>query len=370
MRDLATCLLVVSLLAAGCQDIDVSNSPPAIILVSPGISGDTATDTFTIEWLDDDPDSDAVITLYYDTDDLGNNGVEIVSGISENSPVDSYVWSTVAVVPGDYYICARIDDGVNTTEYIYSDGLVTIPTNDLGVPKSEYDALVALYNATGGPTWGDNTGWLTSSTPWYGVTVLGGHVAEIALSSNNLVGTIPTEIAGLTQLTHLDLGLNDLSGGIPPEIGSLTQLTTLDLRGNDFGGSIPPEIGDLAQLTTLCLNGCDLSGAIPPEIGGLTQLTSLELSGNSLSGSIPPEIGDLTQLTYCHFGNNSLSGSIPPEIGDLTQLTMLILWNNSLSGSIPPEIGALTQVTSLYLNSNNLSGSIPPEIGDLLPRTT
>ncbi len=29
-----------------------------------------------------------------------------------------------------------------------------------GIPQSERDALVALYNATGGDNWTDNTNWL------------------------------------------------------------------------------------------------------------------------------------------------------------------------------------------------------------------
>ena len=61
-------------------------------------------------------------------------------------------------------------------------------------PKSEADreALVALYNATGGPNWVDNDNWL-SDVPisgWYGVTTddITGRVTELDLSYNQLSG--------------------------------------------------------------------------------------------------------------------------------------------------------------------------------------
>jgi len=40
------------------------------------------------------------------------------------------------------------------------------------IPQAECEALVALYNSTGGPNWGSRDGWLTSNEPcqWYGVT--------------------------------------------------------------------------------------------------------------------------------------------------------------------------------------------------------
>jgi len=74
------------------------------------------------------------------------------------------------------------------------------------VPASEANALIAVYNATGGDSWTNNTNWLTSRTvgDWYGITVAGGHVTEISLSSNNLNGEwTAAMIAPLTELTHL-----------------------------------------------------------------------------------------------------------------------------------------------------------------------
>ena len=82
----------------------------------------------------------------------------------------------------------------------------------------DYNALMALYNATNGASWtnngGDNgTAWgdpynagTCGHCDWYGVTCnAADRVESIALSGtfagNNLIGTIPSEIGNLTNLT-------------------------------------------------------------------------------------------------------------------------------------------------------------------------
>ena len=115
------------------------------------------------------------------------------------------------------------------------------------IPKIQCEALVTLYNATGGDNWSDNTNWLATNTPcsWHGITCEAGNVTELALYSNQLSGSIPSEIGNLTALTELSLPSNQLSGPIPPEIGNLTALTHLILAWNQLSGSIPSEIGNL-----------------------------------------------------------------------------------------------------------------------------
>ena len=169
-------------------------------------------------------------------------------------------------------------------------------------PETDREALVALYNATGGPNWRRNNNWL-SDVPigeWEGVTTDGnGRVIGLALSDNQL------------------------SGEIPPELGNLANLTGLDLDGNELSGEIPPELGGLANLTELYISGSQLSGEIPPELGGLAnppELTRLALSRNQLRGEIPPELGNLATLQGLDLGYNQLSGEIPPELDNLAFL--------------------------------------------------
>ena len=58
-------------------------------------------------------------------------------------------------------------------------------------------ALAALYNATDGPNWTHNDGWLTDAPlgEWHGVTVSDGRVVGLSLVRNNLTGAIPPELA-------------------------------------------------------------------------------------------------------------------------------------------------------------------------------
>ena len=118
-------------------------------------------------------------------------------------------------------------------------------------PETDREALVALYNAAGGPKWYSNENWLSDAPigEWQGVTTgHNGRVIELNLSQNRLSGEIPPEWGSLANLKLLYLGPNQLSGEIPPELGSLANLERLYLGGSQFSGQIPPELGNLANL--------------------------------------------------------------------------------------------------------------------------
>ena len=89
-----------------------------------------------------------------------------------------------------------------------------------GVLKSDYDALVALYNSTKGRQWTHNTGWLTEApvSEWYGIKVKDGRVTHIDLTFNHLNGSIPPKICNLDMLTGLYLYQNRLKGWIPESV--------------------------------------------------------------------------------------------------------------------------------------------------------
>ncbi|MFZ4656047.1 MAG: leucine-rich repeat domain-containing protein [Caldilineaceae bacterium] len=240
-------------------------------------------------------------------------------------------------------------------------------TNVIGVPESECQALIDLYNQTDGPNWTEKSGWATANSPcfWFGVTCANGHVTQLNLYGNNLNGALPNTLDALSELTLLFLRGNQLQGSIPPELGNLSNLTYLNLSGNQLRSAIPTELGKLSKLSNLDLSFNQLTDAIPPMLSNLSNLTALDLRENQLSGAIPAELGNLSKLTALTLPINQLTGVIPPELGNLSKLTALTLHTNQLTGVIPPELGNLRDLTHLGLASNQLSGPIPPELGKL-----
>ncbi len=232
----------------------------------------------------------------------------------------------------------------------------------------DLQAMIALYNATEGPNWSDNTNWLSGEPlgTWHGIdTDHEGRIWSLWLPENQMSGRLPRELGQLTGLRYLNLFQNQLSGDIPSELGRLENLELLDLGLNRLTGEIPPELGMLENLVTLKLQNNQLTGSIPSELGRMESLTSLGMSNNQLSGEIPAELGRLEILNDLDLYNNRLTGGIPSELGQLSQLTYLSLAVNRLTGDIPSEIGQLQKLESLYLNGNSLSGEIPPELGQL-----
>ena len=233
------------------------------------------------------------------------------------------------------------------------------PVRDRAINEA---ALVALYNATDGDNWKDNTNWLSDKPlrEWHGVRTNDNEwVTSLELSGNGLSDSIPPELGNLAYLTGLNLSGNQLSGAIPVELGNLSNLTELNLSGNQLSGTIPAELGNLSNLKLLGLSQNQLSGAIPVELGNLAYLTGLELASNQLSGAIPAELGNLSNLTGLNLSGNQLSGTIPSELGKLSNLTGLNLSGNQLSGTIPSELGKLSNLTGLELRGNQLSGCVP-----------
>ena len=239
-----------------------------------------------------------------------------------------------------------------------------------GILDAERQALIDLYNATGGDNWKNNTNWCSDKpvSEWYGVTCGNmvsnyGQVTSIYLDYNNLVGTIPESICNLTALNRLCLRGNKLTS-IPESIGGMSTLKWLWLTSNALT-AIPESICNMTSLEQLCLEYNKLTGSIPEAIGNMTSLECLQLSSNQLSGSIPASLGNLSKLSILRLDNNKLTGSIPESFGNLTSLTELEMHSNQLTGSIPEGFGNMGSLKRLVLYSNKLTGSIPESFGNM-----
>lgn len=214
------------------------------------------------------------------------------------------------------------------------------------------------------------------------------NLREINLLMTKLTGSIPSEIGNLNRLESLALSGTHISGSIPSEIGFLLNLQDLSLSGfQDLLGTIPSEMTGLVNLTRLCL--CissfgdlnfpsllsnlpinlahldvamnNMAGKIPSDIANLAKLTFLNVAGNSLSGTIPSELAVLTDLHVLDFSSNRLTGTIPTLLGSLTRLSGLSFSTNILTGTFPSELGMLSALSTLDLSQVLLSGTLPTE---------
>jgi len=102
------------------------NTPPSLDITEPSEIQEISTTTLVIRWIDEDPDDDALISLYYSPYITFPVQTEIESGISEDDEADFYTWDTSNVEEGVYIIYGEITDGTNPVEHAYSPGSVKI----------------------------------------------------------------------------------------------------------------------------------------------------------------------------------------------------------------------------------------------------
>ncbi|CAM9180735.1 unnamed protein product [Ectocarpus sp. 13 AM-2016] len=151
------------------------------------------------------------------------------------------------------------------------------PNAGEGGGSEERKALRALYTATQGPGWYEQTGWETNDpnlSKWYGVVCgEGGRVTSLHLRSNNLQ-----------------------AGQLPRELGCLSRLKTLVLSDNKLEGPVPDMFGDLGRLAELDLSMNDLTGAIPAGLSRAVSLERLHLQCNGFTGNLPRSLQKLNHL--------------------------------------------------------------------------
>lgn len=106
-----------------------------------------------------------------------------------------------------------------------------------------------------------------SECTWLGIVCVGDTVAQFELRSEELVGTLPPELALLSQLTVLDVGNSPgLTGEIPDDLYGISTLTSLALEANELLGTISSHIGELTRLEILRITSTRLNGTLPTEL--------------------------------------------------------------------------------------------------------
>ena len=272
---------------------------------------------------------------------------------------------------------------------------------DLQELEEERDILIAFYNAMGGDGWNNKTNWGSDQplNEWYGVGLdETGHVRNLILSNNNLIGKIPAVLSGLKHVVEIYLSNNHITG-VETGFQPMPSLESIALNENNFADfplalvegshlkwlqmvfsgceSLPAEAFDyLKELTLLSFGEHNLTmdAPIPPEIKKMANIEQLELHG--FSGDIPAELYELTSLKMLNIASQKMTGTISPSIKNLTKLQDLCLSSttdgespeipkNQLQGAIPEELFECRELRSLYLRHTHLSGELPGAIGNL-----
>lgn len=168
-----------------------------------------------------DADSNAKVSLFYDTDNQGFDGIQIVDNLEEKDGAGNFAWNTEGVPNGDYYIYAMAMDENNAPVFSYSTGRVRVTeTADLSVTKTaNADPVVIGNNLTYTITVTNNGSnnargvTLTDTLP-EGVKLVSASVNPNQQSDNDLIFDLGDIANGTSKTVNITI--------TPPTSGTIT----------------------------------------------------------------------------------------------------------------------------------------------------
>ena len=100
-----------------------------------------------------------------------------------------------------------------------------------------------------------------------------------------VTGNIPSSLFNVSSLWMMSLNSNGLTGGLPSDIcDNLPQIEVIAVSYNQLSGSIPSSLSSCRKLQILSLSYNVFSGQIPEGIGMLPLIQQLYLGGNNFTG--------------------------------------------------------------------------------------
>ncbi|KAK7400238.1 hypothetical protein VNO78_11439 [Psophocarpus tetragonolobus] len=198
----------------------------------------------------------------------------------------------------------------------------------------------------------------------------------------NIVDTIPSTIAKLTNLRHLSIKYTSISGQIPLFLSQMKTLESINFSNNKLSGKLPAWLPSLPNIYSISLDSNRFSGAIPYSFGSFREgFALLSLSDNRLTGKIPATLGKL-DLKLVDLSKNMLEGDASllfgsakhsdtirlannmfafdlGKVGLSKNLMILDVSHNRLYGMLPKGLTSLKDLLSLDVSYNNLCGEIP-----------
>lgn len=138
---------------------------------------------------------------------------------------------------------------------------------------------------------------LYSTVPWEIGTL--SQIQQLRLGFNSLQSVLKEKIFdrenGMAKsLSLLALNNNQLNGAIPTTVGLLTSIDSgLFLESNLFGGTLPTELAGLSNIKAFRVDSNALAGEIPAELRKWYAIQEFQVQETALSGAVP---GDLCRL--------------------------------------------------------------------------
>jgi hypothetical protein len=128
----------------------------------------------------------------------------------------------------------------------------------------------------------------------------------------SLLATLPAAAANLAQLA---LPSSKVIGTLPPEWRSWSSLKTLDLAKNSLVGKLPAQYGNSNMSRALVMRlqeNRGLSGNVPSSYSWFsgTGIVQLDVTGSKVSGCCPDGLKMLPQLPFCYQQQNGTSTSV------------------------------------------------------------
>jgi len=182
------------------------------------------------------------------------------------------------------------------------------------------------------------------------------HVTEIGLSKKNLSGVFPEkEIHFLPYIKTLDLSDNEIEGTVPDAVYGLSELRHLYLNNNKLTGTISSNIDNLNLAEHIYLGQNLFTGVLPANIGNNrpNNWRFFSVYDNKLTGVIHPGM-KLRNAFMLDFSKNGFYGTIPEDISQENYSTLRLLYmnDNMLTGTIPGSLMQIKKMKGLFLNDN------------------